>query len=241
MTSIAPIVADGEITGYVCTQTDVTDRLIDEERLRVLNRILRHNLRNDLNVAQGYIHDTVERLEGPGNIQDLETALDSIEGLLSETEKARQLQTLLDQEHRRRTTVEAVHDQLAAELGVRPVAADPAASPAAGATVLEIVGQALAELVENALEHGGDPAAVEVTVSQHDDNRVVWTVADEGPGIPEMERRVLDTGVETPLVHSQGVGLWTAHWLVEIAGGSILVEDNEPRGTRISLDVPLVD
>mgnify|MGYP000521170846 CR=1 FL=1 len=44
---------DGDLTHYLGFQTDVTERKRSEQLVRLLNRVLRHNLRNDLNVLLG--------------------------------------------------------------------------------------------------------------------------------------------------------------------------------------------
>jgi signal transduction histidine kinase len=66
--------------------------------------------------------------------------------------------------------------------------------------------EALSELVDNAIEHGGRWVLVQVAVP--DDGEVRVTVADDGPGIPADERGVFDRGRETALEHASGLGLW---------------------------------
>jgi len=105
-------------------------------------------------------------------------------------------------------------------------------------SVLSVVEQAVLELVENAIQHTDEDAAVCVEVRLTDEDDVAFVVSDTGPGLPPMERRVLEGGSETPLEHSQGLGLWLTHWLVQIAGGSVDFGDNDPRGTVISVRVP---
>ena len=52
---IAPVRDDaGDVTHFVGFQTDVTTRTLHEQRVNVLNRLLRHNLRNELNIIDGY-------------------------------------------------------------------------------------------------------------------------------------------------------------------------------------------
>ena len=58
-------------------------------------------------------------------------------------------------------------------------------------------------------------------------------VADNGPGIPESERRVFTEGTETPLSHGSGLGLWLTEWIVTRSNGHLCFEENDPRGTVV--------
>jgi sensor histidine kinase regulating citrate/malate metabolism len=46
-------------------------------------------------------------------------------------------------------------------------------------------------------------------------------VADDGPGLPEMEREVLGADTETPLRHGQGIGLCLVNAVVTEAGRTL--------------------
>ena len=97
---------------------------------------------------------------------------------------------------------------------------------------------AIAELVENAIEHSdrSDPHAGIAVGST--DGGVQVTVSDDGPGIPEEERAVLLDGAETALRHGSGVGLWFVHWGMVALGGQLDLADNQPRGSVVTLSVP---
>lgn len=65
-------------------------------------------------------------------------------------------------------------------------------------------------------------------------------IADNGPGIPKSEWEIIKIGQETPLLHTQGIGLWLLYWATTALGGSIEMASNEPRGTVLTFEVPLV-
>jgi signal transduction histidine kinase len=67
------------------------------------------------------------------------------------------------------------------------------------------------------------------------------SVADDGPGIPEMEIEVLESGEETPLAHSSGIGLWLVNWLTDHLNGQISFENREPRGSIVTVRLPKPD
>jgi PAS domain S-box-containing protein len=240
--TIAPITDGDEVTGYVAIQNDVSDQLLDRQRLSVLHRVIRHNLRNDQNLVMGTVELVMDRLDDPELEDSLQTVIERSETLLAETEKVRQVQALLNRDEYAATTVDEVLEGLT---GVAESADDTdvtvRATTEGDETVVDVVERALAELLENAIEHTDDGTPVTVDVERDGDTHLVWTVSDHGPGLPSTERRVLERGTETPLEHSDGLGIWMANWLVQAAGGTISFEPNEPTGSAIHVRMPRVD
>jgi signal transduction histidine kinase len=106
----------------------------------------------------------------------------------------------------------------------------------------ELVAQALANLVDNAIKHGIAAAPGEIRISAHAANgRVLLTVSDLGPGIPAQDRgRVLERFVRLEESRSRpgaGLGLSLAAAVARLHGGELLLEDNAP-GLRVSLALP---
>ena len=102
---------------------------------------------------------------------------------------------------------------------------------------------ALSELVENAILHNDQPnPEVTVTTSPSSGERtgdwIEIVIADNGRGIPDHERKTIESGEETPLQHGTGLGLWIVYWTVSLYGGEVSLEDNSPRGTRVVLSLP---
>jgi signal transduction histidine kinase len=109
----------------------------------------------------------------------------------------------------------------------------------------ELVGQAVANLVDNAIKYGseaaeGVPAAVTVTAAR-DRGYVLLTVGDTGPGIPESERdRVLERFVRLEAARTRpgfGLGLSLAAAVARLHGGALRLNDNEP-GLKAELCLP---
>lgn len=103
----------------------------------------------------------------------------------------------------------------------------------------ELVSQALANLVDNAIKYtepkdnGAEGPPPEIVVSvQPDGERVLLTVADRGPGIPEAERgRVVERFVRLECSRSQpgsGLGLSLASAVARLHGGELILDDNQP-------------
>jgi signal transduction histidine kinase len=107
-----------------------------------------------------------------------------------------------------------------------------------------LLGQALANLIDNALKYGvshGRPGQIGLGVSQADGfARIV--VSDNGPGVAESERdRVLRRFVRLEASRSKpgtGLGLSLVAAVARIYKGRIKLEDNAP-GLRVVLELPL--
>ncbi|HEY5797091.1 MAG TPA: ATP-binding protein, partial [Bosea sp. (in: a-proteobacteria)] len=109
----------------------------------------------------------------------------------------------------------------------------------------ELIGQALANLIDNALKYGQpaeDVQALVTVAARQADGEVLLSVADHGPGIPEEDRaRVLDRFVRLDASRSKpgfGLGLSLASGVVRLHGGQMRLEDNEP-GLRVVIALPV--
>jgi signal transduction histidine kinase len=107
----------------------------------------------------------------------------------------------------------------------------------------ELLGQVVANLVDNALKHGtidGREPDASVIVSI-EDGEAVLTVADRGPGIAEADReRVVERFVRLETARSRpgsGLGLSLAAAVARLHGGRLVLGDNRP-GLRVSLRLP---
>ena len=104
------------------------------------------------------------------------------------------------------------------------------------------VGQVLGNFIDNAFRHGGSRAWVS---ARADGDALVLEVADDGPGIPEEERvQVFDRFYRADRPRSSdergfGLGLAIVRWIVALHGGEVRAEENQPRGCRMVVRLPL--
>jgi signal transduction histidine kinase len=234
----------GRSPGYAVVLSDVTLQQVRAQRLAVLNRVLRHNLRNEMSRIVGRAEVIAE--EADDHRDTAESILDTADELVELGDRAQEVEQMMsfssgtDQ----RTDLAAV-----AELVVEPyreefpeasvsVDVDPALSATVDPRVFERV---VDNLVENALVHN-DATTPVVTVSARvddaDEQTVRLWVSDNGPGLPDQERRVLVAGEETQLHHGSGLGLWAVAWGVRRMGGELDFTDNQPRGTVVGVGLP---
>jgi signal transduction histidine kinase len=114
----------------------------------------------------------------------------------------------------------------------------------------ELIGQAIANLVDNALKYGapqkgiGDAKPDVGITARRAGRSIVLTVADRGPGIAPADRaRVLDRFVRLEGSRSRpgsGLGLSLAAAVARMHGGTVDLEDNQP-GLRVRLTLPAAD
>ena len=110
----------------------------------------------------------------------------------------------------------------------------------------ELIGQALANLVDNAIKHGqpqesGAQVVVNIAARRMG-NRIELTVADRGPGVAAQDRaRVLERFVRLEGSRSRpgsGLGLSLASAVARLHHGALRLDDNEP-GLRVTIDLPV--
>ena len=280
--------AGGTAVGTTIVLQDITTERRREQRLAVLNRVLRHNLRNDLNVVQGYLDIATDRVDDDLRGM-LEIAARKTGGVIELGEKARSIEQAMGDDSGGPSTV-AVRDLLetiredltAAHPGTIQIEVPADLSIRANASVMQVVFE---NLLENGLEHGrgrtdagvtsegaasgsgsdgmdrrtgaggadadagsGDSAEVDagddvdgpiviVRMADRGADHLTFEVIDDGPGIPEHEREILDTTEETALEHGSGLGLWIVKWGVDSLGGRVTFDVGDA-GTTVRLELP---
>jgi PAS domain S-box-containing protein len=225
--------------GVVGTLRDVTERTRRTRELdllkQVLGRVLRHNIRSQFTVIQSYADRLVD---GDANPQVAGEAIrETSESLLGTSEKAGEIERLVDNDADRRPlalreVVDAAVDSVRSE---HPDAAITVDLPDVSVTAHPSLELAVENAVENAVVHAQDPT-VELTAEDGGET-VELRIADDGPGIPETDLAAIEQREETPLRHTSGAGLWLIDWVVVRSGGS-LAFDTGPDGTtvRVTLD-----
>jgi len=230
----------GTVSGQVLSLRDITEQRQREQRLDVLNRLLRHNVRNELNVVRGSIELARTDIDADEPIERLETAVEAVDGIVARSDKLGRLSRMLDSE-------QGDGIDIASEL--RSERQTGGLSPAGGEVTLDLPGTlavdggsalvaVFEELVSNAVEHNdsAEPrAVVRFDPTESSDTHAVVEVSDNGPGIETQELQTILSGRETPLQHSTGVGLWLVNWVVERAGGTVTFENDDGCTVRVRL------
>ncbi|WP_435358299.1 cache domain-containing protein [Haloarchaeobius sp. DFWS5] len=202
-----PVVHGGVVQRVVVTASDVTEQRNREQQIQVLNRVLRHDLRNRLNVVISYAHELREGATDPTDRDLLDRIIQHAEELVDTSEKARNIQQALDDADRPIDVTEVVRAAVGAVCERYPavdIHTDLEPNAMANATVH--LGTAVTELIENAVEHGSTAhqtqsgGAVEQTTSRASsggDQRATATAPSaDGSGRERSHDGVEDDGVE---------------------------------------------
>lgn len=236
---------EGPIDGFA-VYTDLTDLTRQKQRLDVLNRVLRHNLRNRATTIAGNTTRLLAELddrtvEGTQAAVTIEREAEKLRKLAEEATRIRQL---TDGDGGGRSTIDCVpllRDCLMDCRRQYPEAeiADglPESMPVRATHDLSV---AVDSLLENAVEHNPDPEpSVRVRIERAADGWVDICVEDDGPTIPESKHRLVTGEADiTPLRHGQGIGLWLVKWATERFGGELSFGTSDIGGNRVTIRVP---
>ena len=99
--------------------------------------------------------------------------------------------------------------------------------------------QAILNLIDNALESGGNDKPVEVIV-RGQGNRVEVAVLDHGPGWPQVVRSHIGEPFVTTKPDGVGLGLYYVHSLSEAVGAEFSLEDRPEGGAMVKISLPTV-
>jgi hypothetical protein len=270
MTGKAQTIMAGDLTGRlpVAGTGDELDRLADHvnamlDRIEALMRGLKEvseNIAHDLKTPLTRLHNRCEQaLRGSTGESDYRAALEStiaesdelirtFDALLmiarAESGHARDNMSEFDAAEIARDVGE-LYEPLADEKGLVLTVDAPAAAPVRGNR--ELVSQALANLVDNAIKYAGpdrqqNGETAEIVVGAgNDGERIMLSVADRGPGIPDADRgHVVERFVRLEQSRSEpgsGLGLSLASAVARLHGGELKLEDNHP-GLRSIIALP---
>ncbi|WP_254863925.1 histidine kinase N-terminal 7TM domain-containing protein [Halovivax gelatinilyticus] len=221
------------------------------DRLDRFASLVSHDLRNPLNVADGYVSILDERCDDPA-LEEITVSLDRMEQIIDDVLTLTRHGTVLtDRERVELATVvrsawngvDTADATLDVETGDHAVSTDPS----------RLV-QAFENLFRNAVEHGSTSphshvreetvehggADVTVTVGtitgdDRDDSVDGFYVADDGPGIPAADReKILESGYSTSQ-DGTGLGLDIVTQILDAHGWSLSVDESDSGGARFEI------
>ncbi|MHB9287776.1 PAS domain S-box protein [Halobacteriales archaeon Cl-PHB] len=242
--TISPITTDdGDVEKFVAIARDITERQRHERDLerfkQIQSRVLRHNLRNQLNIVQFHAEYFSRHLENE-YAERAERVISVTNELETLTEKTRTIERLLDRKLEPRTLtlsedlralVETYRDQFPTVSFTLDCPADREIEAIPEITLV------FENLIDNAARHNdAENPTVEIEV-ETDESVTTVRIRDNGPGIPEQEVLALERGCETSLNHGTGIGLWLVSWIVEKADATLAFETGST-GTEFWIRIP---
>lgn len=203
--------------------------------VNLLDRVLRHNIRNDMTVVRANAKLHAEEHE---ECEACDTIIQKSDKLIELSETARELGKVINTTYDPRPVefVTLLEDLVGQARTQYPNATFSLEAPGELTVGLRpSMETALWELLENAGDHAGEAPAVHIRVTA-DSGDVRIGISDDGPGLPAPEQDILEEGAESPLVHGSGLGLWSVYWAVATHNGAL--EIDATNGTSVTISIP---
>ena len=217
---------------------DITERKEYEHRLEaqrdnldVLNQVLRHDIRNDLQLIIAYAELLEDECDGEETQEYVETVLENADHAVELTTSAREMANVmvsaeeeLEQVGLRSVLESEIQEVQSAYSEAEVTRTTPV--PPVTVQANSMLDSVFRNLLKNAIQHN-DKAVPEVNVLTTDrDDTVVVRVADNGPGVPDDQKDAIfgkgEKGLDS---QGTGIGLYLVKTLVESYDGDIWVED----------------
>lgn len=209
------------------------------EKLAVLNRLVRHNLRHEAQYLLG-AKSRVASADDPDERADISSDIGEIADKLTEMhDTLDRTQDVIRRSDRSNTgvdlgpIVETVVSEYRESHPGATIAVDvPEGFVVSAGTELRNV---IEELVENAVVYAERTPEIDI-IARKRNGRIRLTVSDDGPGIPEPDRSVITREADIDqMTHAQGLGLWFVRWAMDAYDGTFDLETGE-EGTTITLE-----
>ena len=198
--SSTPFLAGEVMTGQLVTVTDVTERESYRQRLEektdqleALNRVVRHDIRNDMTVIFGWAEILEDHIDEDGE-DALNRVLQKSRHVIQITEVARDFVESLSDDGTAELEVVELKPLLDAELAaIRdsfPNAQFQVSDELSDVSVQanEMLSSVFRNILENAVRHNDKDTPVITVTCEEDPKTVRCRIADNGPGIPENQK-----------------------------------------------------
>lgn len=215
--------------GYVAAFVDARQKRQYETAAEVLNRLLRHDLKNDLNVVYGHLQRARAQTDDPVTRAALADARETLSQVIRKSNRARDLRSLLERAYGESTDPVRV-DRVLTEAVATVRESSRATFELGSLPPVRVVADDLLSVVfegvlENAVEHNDDDEPHVGVDIQTTDRTAVVQIADDGPGMPQDEDVVFGRSATDALTHGDGLSLFFADSVVATYEGQIWFEE----------------
>lgn len=224
-----PVYEDGEITSILGVSVDLSNREQRERQLNVLQRVLRHNLRNEVSIIKGWIGQIKENGCSENSIARIEQ---SSEDLIELTNQVKDIRNVLDKDENQTTPMEL--ETFESKIQTDTIEVDYIDDsndlfiPARG---VKLISKIIDECSKNT-----DSNNISVSIN-NDENFVTVIIQSDDQLLPDSEMSYLSDGIETPLDHADDLSIAYVYILAKSVGGEIRAISN----TCISVEIPKLD
>ena len=230
----------GNLDGTIAICRDVTDLEEHKRHLEILDRVLRHNLNQNMTVVQGYASMIETQTEGAIS-ENAAKITNNATKILEVSQKQRKITEFLSESP---STEEIEIGSIVKRLAKRVETEYPDANISIGAipevqvTAINAIEEAIEELLVNSIVHS-EQSKPSVTVKlETTGDTVRIKILDENPQLIEMDYAILEGKTKLGnLHHGSGLGLWLVRLIVDRAKGKLHYKPNEPRGNVVTIEL----
>lgn len=219
------------------------ERTVEEQRdnLRIVNKIVRHDIRNDLELIQAYANRLANRSDEFEEPQKIEKC---VTNAVEVTETAREVTEMVLQTEQPDESVKL--SPLLSQQIKNIANSYPQSEIKTSGQIphIEVMGSDMLEsvfrnLLSNAIQHNDkEIPEVMVSVSQTESDAII-EIADNGPGIPDRHKEVMfeegNSGLDS---NGTGLGLYLVKKIIGRNDGRVEVVDNDPEGSVFIVKLP---
>jgi PAS domain S-box-containing protein len=245
-----PGTGEDAVLGYARDITELKqyEQMLERQRdnLKLLNGVVRHDIRNDLQLVRGHLRMIEDSVEDTG-YHHLQKAIENVHSSINITDTAREVTETLLETDSERVPTNLRHALLTVIESVRStddsaVITIDGSIPDTEVLADDMLNSVFRNLLTNAITHN-DKNTPEVTITAATTNGTAKVdVADNGPGIPEHRREAIfdknECGLESA---GTGLGLYLVQTLVDRYGGAVQYETNDPKGSVFTVTLPVAN
>ncbi len=235
---------NGEIIGYMLSFHDITDERLRKQRLEVLNRVLRHNLRNQMNSILLY-SQIIKTHEGKDKSEIAEKIEKNSKELIEIAKEVREIENFIADKRNKNEKIElnrlfqSIKEEIEGKYNKVDISISSPKENINLRSDKKILRKVFFNVIENAVEHNNsDIPEVNISIRFIEEKWIEVSIVDNGPGIPQEEISVIEEEAETQLKHGSSLGLWLIKWGVNLVGGGLEFKQKEANGTIVKIRIP---
>lgn len=208
---------------------DITEKREARDHEKFLHSILRHDVKNKLQVAKGYLQLTEEGEEIEDYTDEIIKSIDSAQEIIK---KVRTLQKLEESERVKEINLGTILDQVISEYydqidekGI-DIESESISGKIEGGSLIHMV---FSNIIENSIKHSGCNK-IKISLDEDEDHCTI-TIEDDGKGLSkEQKERIFERGYKEGDESGSGLGLYLVKKIIERYDGSIEVKDSDMGG-----------